>query len=393
MIFKKILLLLLCLGAFVLADDIVEPPKTIKVKRISDYEISEKDASTKKAQFKITLSESSLLGLSLNYTTNGIWEEATKGSDYLGTDGSIFFLPFQTEKIVEFEIVNDTLKGGIDPDEQVREYFNFRLTDDSVDGYVFNNKEDHQIIMDDDVYSLAYGRGNYVLEGDENSTSKVTFSMRLNQPLDHDLTLHYNTIDDSAKAGVDYKSSSGDIIFKKGQTWKKVYIDVIGDKIKESLYEKFYLHLTTDDPDFKIPFDMRGTIVDDDIPNFYVTAGVEKLEGNSGQTCIPFDIKLSKPINEPSSVFFSTYDGTAKVEYNDYTPIENQEVIFAPNETQKQVCVYANGDTKVEADEDVGIWLDHSSPNTEVTTRTEGDGTSRNVANLIINDDNAIHTA
>ncbi len=394
MIFKRIWILILFLNALVLADEIVEPLPSINVQRISDYEINEKDASTKKAIFRVTLSESpSILsgGLTLNYVTDN-WG-ATKGVDYLGEDGSLYFAPFQTEKEVEFTIVNDTLKGGIDPDEQVREYFNFRLTDDSVDGYVFNNKKAHQLIMDDDVYALAYGWGNYVLEGDENSTSKVTFYMGLNQPLDHNLTLHYNTIDDSAKAGVDYKSSSGDIVFKKGETWKKVNIDVIGDKIKEALYEKFYLHLTTSDPDFQIPFDMRGNIIDDDIPNFYVSAGVEKLEGNSGQTCIPFDIKLTKPINETSSVFFSTYDGTAKVEYNDYTPIENEEVIFAPNETQKQVCVYVNGDTKVEADEDVGIWLDHSSPNTEITTRTEGDGTSRNVANLINNDDNATHTA
>jgi len=142
MIFKRIWILILFLNALVLADEIVEPLPSINVQRISDYEINEKDASTKKAIFRVTLSESpSILsgGLTLNYVTDN-WG-ATKGVDYLGEDGSLYFAPFQTEKEVEFTIVNDTLKGGIDPDEQVREYFNFRLTDDSVDGYVFNNKE------------------------------------------------------------------------------------------------------------------------------------------------------------------------------------------------------------------------------------------------------------
>jgi len=393
--FKKLLLFLLFLNTFVMADGIEESTPTITVQRVSNYEISEKDASTKKAIFRVTLSEAPSVfsgGLSLAYEVQD-WS-AIGGMDYVANSGgTLYFLPFQTQKEIEVEIIDDKLKGGIDADEAVLEYFNFQLMDDEVEGYTFSNKNDYQVILDDDVIGFKYGYGNVVLEGDENSTSKVEIALELSQAFNHDVVVHYKTIDDSAKAGEDYKYSEGDISFKAGETWKTFEIPVIGDKLKESLYENFYVRLSSNESALSITYDISGTIVDDDIPTFFITTpSEEKFEGNSGQTCIPFTIKLSKPSTQETKVYYSTYDGSAKLEYNDYTQITDAVATFAPNETSKEICVMANGDTKVEANEDVGVWLNWAD-NAEVTQRSEGDGSSRNVAGMINNDDNATHTS
>src|SRR5262249_15157594 len=72
-------------------------------------------------------------------------------------------------------------------------------------------------------------------------------------------------------------------------------------------------------------------------------------EGDSGVTNATVDAVLEAPITQPVTFSFSTADGTATAP-GDYIA-QSSTITFQPGETDKQITIKVNGDTKIEADE------------------------------------------
>jgi fibronectin-binding autotransporter adhesin len=106
-------------------------------------------------------------------------------------------------------------------------------------------------------------------------------------------------------------------------------------------------------------------------------AGVTKAEGDADTTDFEFVATLSHPSNQEVTVAYTTQDGTATVDDNDYQ-LTTGTLTFAPGQTQKTITVPVIGDLKVEDDETFSVIL--SDPTNATITQATATGT-------IVNDD------
>jgi len=88
----------------------------------------------------------------------------------------------------------------------------------------------------------------------------------------------------------------------------------------------------------------------------FVVNNVTQAEGNAGTTPFTFTVTKTGATGFPTSVQYTTQDGTASVADNDYQPTSGT-LTFLANETTKTVTVLVNGDTKFESDETFTLHL------------------------------------
>ena len=113
------------------------------------------------------------------------------------------------------------------------------------------------------------------------------------------------------------------------------------------------------------------------VPNLNIN-NTSVTEGNSGTVNAVFDVTLSASGPTTATVAFATSDGTATTGDNDYVATSGT-LTFAPGQTQKQITVVVNGDTKAgEEDENFSVIL--SNPSWATIATGQGTGT-------IVNDD------
>lgn len=86
----------------------------------------------------------------------------------------------------------------------------------------------------------------------------------------------------------------------------------------------------------------------------FASSNTNVKEGRSGNVIV----KLSKPAEEPVTVLYTTYDGSARA-YRDYIPVAG-ELTFAPGITQQSIYIETLDDSKYDGDKSVLIQL--SSP-------------------------------
>ena len=71
-----------------------------------------------------------------------------------------------------------------------------------------------------------------VAEGNS-GTKPMAFHVSLNHASASPVTVHYTTVDGTAKAGSDYVATTGTVTFAPGQLNKTVSVQIKGDKVKE----------------------------------------------------------------------------------------------------------------------------------------------------------------
>lgn len=103
-------------------------------------------------------------------------------------------------------------------------------------------------------------------------------------------------------------------------------------------------------------------------------------EGNTGTTAFDFTITLDRASSAAVTVTWSTLDGSAK-SGEDYASINNQSVVFQPNETTKTVTVNVMTDDAKEGDDEFSVML------TGATGASLGQATGKGT---IINDDTRV---
>jgi probable HAF family extracellular repeat protein len=71
-------------------------------------------------------------------------------------------------------------------------------------------------------------------EGNKNSTTNFTFTVRLSQPTTATVSVGFTSANGTATAGVDYNATSGTLVFGPGETSKTVVVVVRGDRTREA---------------------------------------------------------------------------------------------------------------------------------------------------------------
>ncbi len=115
------------------------------------------------------------------------------------------------------------------------------------------------IVTDPPVITIADAS---VTEGD-GGIRILTFTVALTRESAQPISVHYGTADGTAKAGEDYETATGTLVFAPGETTKTITIVIKGDKEKEGK-ETFFLKLWGADNALVLDDLGVGAIFDDD---------------------------------------------------------------------------------------------------------------------------------
>ncbi|MEI6412938.1 MAG: Calx-beta domain-containing protein, partial [Pseudomonadota bacterium] len=198
----------------------------------------------------------------------------------------------------------------------------------------------------------------------------------------------YRTVDDTAKAGVDYQATQGILRIEPGQTLT-IEVPTLDDAIKNGT-RSFQLELHTAQNGVLDDFKQPAFILDNDIPPTLSVGDVTVIEGNTtprndvGYTWMVFPAYLT-PANhtQPVTVQFTTLDSPegsgAGFAHSgtDYRAVSGT-LTFAPGENLKEVIVGAIGNTLPE--EDKFFLVDLANPQNAVLGRSRAKG-------IILDDD------
>ncbi|ABG50105.1 Na-Ca exchanger/integrin-beta4 [Trichodesmium erythraeum IMS101] len=187
-----------------------------------------------------------------------------------------------------------------------------------------------------------------ITEGNK-GRKNAKFTVTLDDASNKTVKVNYATANSSAKAGKDYRKTTGTLTFKPGQTQKKINVPIFGDTIVEK-NEKFQLNLSKP-KNGKIK-DKRGiaTIRNDDKNQPLLSIGDAQItEGDQGKKQLKFDVTLNTKVKKRVEVNYATADMTAK-KGSDYQQTKGK-LIFKPNQKKKTITVPILGDTLNEDDE------------------------------------------
>lgn len=194
---------------------------TVRVS-VGDSAVVEGQMTHRYVKFPITLSHPAGAPVTVNYTTAN--DTATAGPDYKVRTGSVVFGAGQTTKAVAVTVWPDR----VDEDDET---FSFSIT--SVTGAAVARGTGTGTIFDDDPNAgPRVGIGDVVLP--EVCTGKgavpranvvLTMSIMQSAPV----TVHVETADGTATAGVDYSPVSQNITFSSSQNTKEVRVPINRD--------------------------------------------------------------------------------------------------------------------------------------------------------------------
>lgn len=298
---------------------------------VNDVTVTEGDNGSVNLGFAISLSQSSLQTIRVNYSL--VDETATKGADYTNLFDRLVFAPGETTKTISVPVLGDVLN-------EVNETFKLQLASPSK--AAIGDGEGRGTILDNDpIPTISI---NDISNVEANLLRNFTVS--LSAVSGRDVTVKYATANGTAVGGNfdsgDFFPTSGTLTIPAGQPSAQVSIQTFDDATFEP-DETFFLNLS--DPTAATISDSQGqaTIVNNDpIPTIDVHDAFI-TEGNSGTTQGAFIVRLSNPTWQTVTLNFSTSDDTAKAGA-DYVAASSS-LTFLPGETDKTAIVLINGDT------------------------------------------------
>jgi 6-phosphogluconolactonase (cycloisomerase 2 family) len=218
------------------------------------------------------------------------------------------------------------------------------------------------------VSDVTHSEGN-------SGTTAYDFTVSLSSASGVVTTVDWATDDGTATtADSDYAAASGSLTFAIGETTKTVTVLANGDT-KYEANETFQLHLTNAANAALIDGQGIGTLTNDDSQPSLSINDVTLAEGNSGTTAFGFTVSLSAASGVPTTVVYSTADGTATTADSDYAAASGTLTVAAGT-TTGTVTVNVNGDAKFETSE--GFAVNLTSPTNATIADSQGAGTITN---------------
>jgi len=217
---------------------------------VRDVQVVEGNSGTIQATFVVALSGPSSQSVSCSFATAD--GNATAGSDYIATSGTLTFAIGETEKPVAVLVNGDTV------DETQETFF---LDISNVQNATVSSSRGTGFIVDDDGPTISINDVS-ITEGNS-STKAATFTLTLSAPSVEPIAIRAITTPGTATASTDYNSINLAVIFQPGIVTRTFDVEIIGDANLES-NETFVVNLS--DPFGTTIADGQGvgTILDDD---------------------------------------------------------------------------------------------------------------------------------
>jgi len=231
-----------------------------------------------------------------------------------------------------------------------------------------------------------------VVEGD-NGTSDLVFTVSLNQSSLTSVSIDYTTRDGSAKAGSDYIAQADTLTIPANTSSAQILVPVIGETEPES-DETFSLILNNPSADVTIDNGTAiGTIINDEtsaLPVISISGGeVIELDSRLDYARLDYTISLSSAAIGDVTVEYYTASELAANSASqifDYVPTSGTATI-PQGATSTTVSVNIVGDTDIEQDETVGLYLRNASANAILPALTSAQGIIKsNDFDVTIND-------
>lgn len=229
-------------------------------------------------------------------------------------------------------------------------------------------------------------------------TKVLVFTVTPDKPsLTTPMSLDWRTADDTATAGSDYTATSGTLTWQPGNVDpQNIEVTIHGDTLPEAdeHFSVELLNFTGMAPGLVTT--AAGTIENDDLtappqPTVSIAPTATVREGNAGTTPLSFTVSLSSTPATDVSVEWATADGSA-IAPADYAQASGSLRWRAGDSTSRTITVQVSGDTTVEPDEWLRIFLRNASGvnidgsgNSLIPSARGGEGIG-----TITNDDSAI---
>jgi hypothetical protein len=322
---------------------------------ISDAMRTEGDAGPTDFVFFVRLSAPSLQDIQVDFDTadgdptadTDPARVAGVNADYSRRNGKLTFAAGITEQTITVQVNGDLLN-------ERNETFFVNLTNATAIGSpVRPIVEDGQglgtILNDDDQPSVTMT--DFTVTESNSGTVTAQFDVTLSEPSNRTVTIDYATSDVTAMvSNQDYLASSGTLTFMPGETFKSIFVTVIGDTFNE-ITETFTVTLSNEVNAFVPTLERTatGTITNDDGQPTITINNTSVLEDNGVAVGATFTISLSTASGLPITINFTTVDSNA-VNGLDYIG-RTGTITFNPRETTQQLTIDVIGDTLAEPSE------------------------------------------
>ncbi|MGE4427129.1 MAG: Calx-beta domain-containing protein [Solirubrobacteraceae bacterium] len=226
-----------------------------------------------------------------------------------------------------------------------------------------------------------------VTEGPAGRETAVALTVTLDDPSPQPLSVVYATADGTAKAGEDYRATSGRLTFAAGQTSRTITVPVRGNALHQA--DRSFTVTLKDPVDVRLGSTGKTATVritdDDAAPRVKVadTTIAEPLAATSTASVV---VSLTGPSGKALDVEYRTADGTARagVHYQ----ASSGKLTFAPGETSKTIAISVAGDGLVTDDQAFHLIATDTdgSPVRSTVTIVDGDLTDDLTPRASVND-------
>ncbi|MCG8454076.1 MAG: hypothetical protein MI717_12950 [Spirochaetales bacterium] len=256
-------------------------------------------------QLTATFNGSSQRSLSARWVVSS--ENATEGSDYSNSTGTLVFAPGETSKNFVIQILDDSL-------DEINEELTVRL--EAIDDLRLGETISHtfSITDNDDPPSMSVQVATSVDE--DVSGGNITATFTLDAPSSLSISADYATADDTAIAGTDYTATSGRALFAPGETSATVDIPIINDVLVEDDKSFNFVISNIVNATFSGTLSQSITIVNDDLPTVTITGltVTEVAPGPNDQVTIA-RFTLSEPLDEEATVNYLFIAEASSINY------------------------------------------------------------------------------
>ncbi len=222
---------------------------------VDDVSLVEGDTGSLDATFTITLSETSLSEVTVDYETPTDEGSAIPGVDYTTVSDTATIAPGNLTATVLVPILGDF-------EEEADEDFLVRLS--NVSGAILSDGEGVGTISDNERPPDVVISDAAVLEGDVGTTS-VELTLTMSRPLAQTVSVQWTTSEapGEATSGVDFGPAAGTAVFGVASTSTTLNVDVFGD-VEDETDELFHVDLLSISPEATIQDAQAEVVIWDD---------------------------------------------------------------------------------------------------------------------------------
>jgi hypothetical protein len=312
---------------------------------VANATIVEGNSGTSNLVFTVRLSQAVPYVVTTDYTFGN--NTATRGSDYIVSDGSLSFAPGETSKTITATVLGDEVY-------ETNETLWLNLL--NVVGARPGTTVATGTITNDDSAPVISVTNATRVEG-QSGTSVMNFTVNLSRASSQAVVLDYYTRDGTALAGSDFVYTRGTLTIAAGATTGTIGIMINGDTTYEA-DETFEIGIAVRNPDILFASgsfaSATGTIQNDDTaePTLTLATTTPSLaEGATGTTAFTFTATRSGSTTSALTASWAV-SGSA-VSGTDFVGgvLPSGTITFAAGETTKTITVNVAGDLTLESNE------------------------------------------